>query len=261
MVALIARTLIVVLTFHVARFVVGPPPAQDIRLRHPQLLRHHGRRAALAQLQPWTQIPDLFPTSTTSNSSSTPLATPSLMSSSEASATTTAIATTSVPVTSEQLLYPIKDEDDDDDEDTLSPLFDASAYDYSILTNDMSKVRQPWTADPAFGPTVVVYGLAFALGFLGNLFVVIALLADRKWDSAAGSGGGGGGATNSFLVSLAVADVLFLVVSLPYEIGAKLSEAWQAGRALCKLATFVEMATAAASVLNLTAVSIERLAD
>jgi hypothetical protein len=256
MVTLIARTLVVALTFHVAHLVVGPPSAQEVRLRHSQLLHNHGRRAALAQQQqPWTQILDLLPASAASNSSSTPLVLPSILSSSANPVTTTATTTTvPVPTTTEQLLNPITD-----DAVTMPPFFDQSEFDYCFPSDDLSKVRQPWTADAAFGPTVVVYGLAFALGFLGNLFVVIALLADRKWDSA--GGGGGGGATNSFLVSLAVADVLFLVVCLPFEIGVKLSEAWQAGKALCKLLAFVEMATATASVLNLTAVSIERFVD
>ena len=62
----------------------------------------------------------------------------------------------------------------------------------------------------------------------------------------------------SFLVSLAIADVVFLLVCLPYELIVKLEAVWHGGLALCKLAGFVEMTTAAASVLNLTAVSIER---
>jgi len=147
----------------------------------------------------------------------------------------------------------------DHHKDLLLPSFvDVASFDYSYYTSDLTKIRLPWTADPAFAPTVIVYGMAFAFGLVGNLFVIVALLTDRKRETASGGGGGGGGATNSFLVSLAVADVLFLAVCLPYEIGIKLGEGWRAGRALCKVAAFVEMATATASVLNLVSVSIER---
>jgi len=127
----------------------------------------------------------------------------------------------------------------------------------------VSSVRQRWTDDPAFIPTAVVYGLAFFCGFLGNLFVAVALLVDRRQRAvlaAADGGGGGHQLTTSFLVSLAIADVVYLLVCLPYEMIVKQEAVWQGGLALCKLAGFVEMTTATASVLNLTAVSIERFA-
>jgi len=54
--------------------------------------------------------------------------------------------------------------------------------------------------------------------------------------------------------------LLFLLVCVPFEVAARLavSTIWAGGLALCKLAGFVEMLSATSSVINLTAVSVER---
>jgi len=144
--------------------------------------------------------------------------------------------------------------------ESVTPPIDTSDFDYVLRLDDLSFLREMWSDDPAFVPTAFVYGLAFVFGFVGNLFVALALLVDRRQRAvlAAADGGGGHHLTTSFLVSLAIADVVFLLVCLPYELIVKLESVWRGGQALCKLAGFVEMTTATASVLNLTAVSIER---
>lgn len=131
---------------------------------------------------------------------------------------------------------------------SIEPPFDTSNFDYSLYLEDLSSVRQKWTDDRAFLPAAVIYGLTFFFGVLGNSLVISALLCDQKSRSV----------TSSFLVSLSVADLIFLVICVPYEIVAKQSTGWVTGTAMCKLGGFVEMLSAAASVLNLTAVSIER---
>ena len=145
----------------------------------------------------------------------------------------------------------------------VTPPINASGFDYVWQLDNLSSVRQVWFDDPAFMPTAVVYSLAFVFGFLGNLFVALALIVDRRQRAvlaAADSSSGSHHLTTSFLVSLAIADVVFLLVCLPYELTVKLESVWRGGLALCKLAGFVEMITATASVLNLSAVSIERFA-
>jgi len=148
----------------------------------------------------------------------------------------------------------------DDRPPPVTPPIDTSSFDYAFHLDDLSSVRQMWFDDPAFMPTAVIYGLAFVFGFLGNLFVALALIVDRRQRAvlAAADGGGSHHLTTSFLVSLAIADVVFLLVCLPYELIVKLESVWYGGLALCKLAGFVEMITTTASVLNLSAVSIER---
>lgn len=131
--------------------------------------------------------------------------------------------------------------------------FDDSAENGSSLENsffysDIENLRKPWIKEPHFIPTIVVYGLAFLVGIVGNLLVVFAVLADRKSRNV----------TTTFLVSLAIADLLFLLVCVPYVTSRYFISHWSVGRAFCKVAGFVEMLSAVSSIINLTSVSVER---
>ncbi|ESO87620.1 hypothetical protein LOTGIDRAFT_91668, partial [Lottia gigantea] len=97
-------------------------------------------------------------------------------------------------------------------------------------------------------PVVTIYGAAFLIGLIGNTLVIFAMLGDRKSRSV----------TASFMVSLAIADLLYLMVCVPFETSRYFIGHWEIGPFLCKLSGYVEMLSALASVLNLTAVSIER---
>ena len=85
----------------------------------------------------------------------------------------------------------------------INPAFgiDVSDFDYYQYQDDLDQIRRAWTSDRAFWPTTIVYSLAFILGIIGNSVVVFALIADKKAHNV----------TNSFLVSLASADLLFLL--------------------------------------------------
>jgi len=122
--------------------------------------------------------------------------------------------------------------------------------DYFFYVADLDAARLSWTDDRAFYPSTITYGLTFALGLIGNSLVLVALLGDRRSSAR--------NVTTMLMASLAVADLLFLVVCVPYYMANKLVLYWAAGVAMCKLAAFVEMLSALASVLNMTAVSLER---
>jgi len=121
--------------------------------------------------------------------------------------------------------------------------------DYFFYVSDLEAARRSWTNDRAFYPSTVTYGLTFVLGLIGNVLVIVALLGDRKSSR---------NVTTILMVSLSIADLLFLLVCVPYEMAKLFMSYWATGLALCKLAGFVEMLSALASVLNLTAVSVER---
>ena len=125
---------------------------------------------------------------------------------------------------------------------------DTSDFDYKDYQSNLNQVKTPWTEDQAFWPTSLTYGIAFIVGVIGNSLVMFALLVDKKSRNV----------TASFLVSLAAADLLFCLLCIPYETSAKLTGFWAGGLALCKIMAFVEMLSASASILNLTAVSVER---
>src|SRR6218665_3643973 len=111
------------------------------------------------------------------------------------------------------------------------PPFDPSLFDYVIQRDDLDSARHQWTEDRAFLPTTITYSLAFIVGVLGNAVVACALLGDSRARSP----------TSSFLASLALADIIFLVVCVPYEVVAKRSSVWSGGNFMCKMAGFVEL--------------------
>jgi hypothetical protein len=113
---------------------------------------------------------------------------------------------------------------------------------------DIENLKKPWVRNSHFIPTVTIYSLAFLVGIIGNSLVIFAVFGDRKSRSV----------TKNFMVSLAVADILFLLVCVPYQtVGYTISN-WSLGSAMCKIFGFVEMLTAVASILNLSSVSVER---
>lgn len=126
--------------------------------------------------------------------------------------------------------------------------WDGTKLDFKHYMEDLEAVQSSWTEDRAFWPTTITYGLAFLVGIIGNSLVVFALLANRKARNV----------TSSFLVSLAISDVIFLLLCVPYETVSKYAGFWSGGLALCKISSFAEMLSAAVSILNLTAVSMER---
>jgi len=152
--------------------------------------------------------------------------------------------------------------------------------DYFFYVEDLDAARQSWTDDRAFYPSTITYGLTFVLGLIGNTFVIVlgligntpgligntlgltfvlgligntlvlvALLGDRKSPR---------NVTTILMVSLAISDFLFLLVCVPYDMANMFISYWSTGVTMCKLVGYVEMLSALASVLNLTAVSVER---
>ncbi|ESP01279.1 hypothetical protein LOTGIDRAFT_96673, partial [Lottia gigantea] len=95
---------------------------------------------------------------------------------------------------------------------------------------------------------VVVYGITFVLGLFGN-FVVIAVMC---------CGHGAKCVTFPCLLSMAWADVLFLLVCVPAEVGRYFIGHWELSNFLCKLSGFVEMMSATATIFNLILISAER---
>ncbi len=65
-------------------------------------------------------------------------------------------------------------------------------------------------------------------------------------------------ATCLFFANLAIADILFLLLSVPYERFARFISHWPSGSLLCKLIAYVETVAGQSTVLNLAALSIER---
>ena len=110
------------------------------------------------------------------------------------------------------------------------------------------EMLRPWVINEYFVPAVITHSVTFLIGVIGNLLVVFVMAGDRKSRTA----------TNMFLVSLSLADLLLLSVCAPLENLRLFVIQWDVGGTVCKMAAYVEILSAMASVLNLTAVSLER---
>lgn len=127
--------------------------------------------------------------------------------------------------------------------------FDYINGESSFYLEDLDSLKEPWTVnDGHFLPTILVYGLTFVIGLTGNILVVYVVVCSRKIRSI----------TASFMISLAVADILFLIVCVPYNTIEFVKLEWQLGPSMCKISNFTEMLSAFSSILNLSAISVER---
>lgn len=90
--------------------------------------------------------------------------------------------------------------------DNLSDLYED--FDNVYFYEDIEKLRMAWTKEPHFIPQVVVYGLVFLFGIIGNFIVIFSVVGTRTSRSV----------TFTFMVSLAIADILFLMVVIPHEL-------------------------------------------
>ncbi|KAM9813881.1 neuromedin-U receptor 2 [Neosynchiropus ocellatus] len=102
---------------------------------------------------------------------------------------------------------------------------------------------------PFFLPVTGVYLLIFLTGLIGNLLTCAVIAKHKKMRNP----------TNLYLLSLAVSDLLLLVFGMPLEI----YDLWQNypfpfGEAGCYFKTFLFETVCFASILNVTALSVER---
>ncbi|NXP71908.1 GPR25 protein, partial [Ramphastos sulfuratus] len=123
-------------------------------------------------------------------------------------------------------------------------------YDYLLLANATGS-QEVFSSWEVFFTTIfipILYSFIFLLGLVGNLFV-IALLAARS---------GGERAVDTFVLNLALADVIF-VCTLPFWVAAGAQgNRWLLGEGLCKVSSYVIAVNRCSSILFLTALSVER---
>ncbi|XP_066947021.1 galanin receptor 2a-like [Macrobrachium rosenbergii] len=118
----------------------------------------------------------------------------------------------------------------------------------AITIDDPDDLRRPWKTIPFFYVYIITYLITLIFGMIGNVAVILLMAGDRKSRTT----------TNMFLVSLSVADLLMLVLCVPLETVYFFVVLWDSGGAACKMANYFMMLSFTASVLNLTAVSLER---
>ncbi|XP_070194142.1 orexin receptor type 2-like [Littorina saxatilis] len=95
---------------------------------------------------------------------------------------------------------------------------------------------------------VILFIVVFVIGLGGNILVCFAVWRNPRMRSA----------TNIFLVNLAVADLLVVLICLPPTAAEDFFGFWHLGLEMCKIAKYVQKVSVFVSVLTLTAISIER---
>lgn len=97
-------------------------------------------------------------------------------------------------------------------------------------------------------PSLTFYVLIGLLGLAGNILVIVAILAFPRMKSI----------TNVFLLSLASADLLLVLICVPIKLTAFFSYTWRVGPFLCTFVAYIQNVSMVCSVLTLTVMSIER---
>ncbi|XP_023931792.1 alpha-2C adrenergic receptor-like [Lingula anatina] len=95
--------------------------------------------------------------------------------------------------------------------------------------------------------SVVVVAIMIGIIF-GNIMVILAILTDNQLRSI----------QNSFLVSLAVADLLVGLLIMPLCLSYELMGYWYFGEVLCELWLAMDVLLTTASILNLCIISLDR---
>ncbi|XP_062610359.1 allatostatin-A receptor-like [Saccostrea cucullata] len=97
-------------------------------------------------------------------------------------------------------------------------------------------------------PCVTFYVIIGLLGISGNALVIVVILAFPRMRNI----------TNMFLLSLASADLLLVLICVPIKCATYFSYTWRMGAFLCTFTHYVQNVSMVCSVITLTVMSIER---
>lgn len=95
---------------------------------------------------------------------------------------------------------------------------------------------------------LISYTLIILLAVAGNFLVILVVAKNAKMRTV----------TNTFLVSLAVSDMLIAMVNMPFQLKFHLQNEWTLGEVLCKFSTYLQGAVIVTSILTLTGIAIDR---
>ncbi|NXG49609.1 CCKAR protein, partial [Psilopogon haemacephalus] len=95
---------------------------------------------------------------------------------------------------------------------------------------------------------ILLYCLIFLLSMLGNTLVITVLVRNKRMRTV----------TNTFLLSLAVSDLMLCLFCMPFTLIPNLLKDFIFGSAVCKAATYFMGVSVSVSTFNLVAISLER---
>uniref|UniRef100_A0A8C8IWB8 Gastrin/cholecystokinin type B receptor n=1 Tax=Oncorhynchus tshawytscha TaxID=74940 RepID=A0A8C8IWB8_ONCTS len=95
---------------------------------------------------------------------------------------------------------------------------------------------------------ILLYSLIFLLSVFGNLLIIVVLTVNKRMRTV----------TNSFLLSLAVSDLMLAVFCMPFTLIPNLLEDFIFGAAMCKMVTYFMALSVSISTFSLVAIATER---
>ncbi|XP_064606598.1 allatostatin-A receptor-like [Liolophura sinensis] len=93
-----------------------------------------------------------------------------------------------------------------------------------------------------------IFGFITVVGFVGNLLVILVVVSNQQMRST----------TNILIVSLAVADFLFIVFCVPFTATSYVMPVWPFGNIWCKFSQYMMYVCAYTSVYTLVLMSLDR---
>ncbi|XP_076015180.1 cholecystokinin receptor [Genypterus blacodes] len=95
---------------------------------------------------------------------------------------------------------------------------------------------------------ILLYSLVFFLSVLGNLLIIVVLTVNKRMRTV----------TNTFLLSLAVSDLMMVVFCMPFTLIPSVLKDFIFGAAMCKIVAYLMGISVSISTFSLVAIAIER---
>ncbi|KAM6986717.1 cholecystokinin receptor [Aplochiton taeniatus] len=95
---------------------------------------------------------------------------------------------------------------------------------------------------------ILLYSLIFLLSVFGNLLIILVLTVNKRMRTV----------TNTFLLSLAISDLMMAVFCIPFTIIPNILEDFIFGAAMCKIVAYLMGISVSISTFSLVAIAIER---
>ncbi|CAN9498253.1 unnamed protein product [Ophioblennius macclurei] len=95
---------------------------------------------------------------------------------------------------------------------------------------------------------ILLYSLIFLLSVFGNLLIIVVLILNKRMRTV----------TNSFLLSLAVSDLMMAIFCMPFTLIPNILEDFIFGAAMCKIVSYLMGVSVSISTFSLVAIAIER---
>ncbi|XP_041857909.1 cholecystokinin receptor [Melanotaenia boesemani] len=95
---------------------------------------------------------------------------------------------------------------------------------------------------------ILLYSLIFFLSVFGNLLIIVVLTVNKRMRTV----------TNTFLLSLAVSDLMMAVFCMPFTLIPNILKDFIFGAAMCKIVTYLMGISVSISTFSLVAIAIER---